>query len=136
MDHVERMKDGLAKIADGIAALNCGPAHFTLEVLFAAYYALVNDYARYKVGQRVALRATPTSATKPDSGWWSCRHFLVPDNPATVQRVWCDSDGRLRYDVEFDRETWINRDGQEQPVIAKHVFSMFETELTGWTDLA
>lgn len=133
MDHVERMKDGLEKIQDGLSQFNGGPASFTVDVLFAAYHTLITQYAPFKVHQRVELAAAPT--LKKDQGWWHCRHFLVPGNLATVEHVSCDSDGSLRFDVVFDRETWIDQNGEEQPVISKHMFSFFAHELTGYVEV-
>jgi hypothetical protein len=132
MDHIEKVKDGLDKIKEGFAQLNSCPASYSLDCLLAAYMTLVSEYAKFDVGQRVQLLEIPTSALNRESGWWHCRHFLVPGNPATVRHIACDSDGRLRYDVEFDRETWIDMKGIEQPVIAKHIFCLFERELSSY----
>lgn len=135
MDHVEKVKDGLAKIKEGFAQLNSGPASYTLDVLLAAYTTLVSEYAEFDVGQRVELREIPKSALDKNSGWYSCRHFLVPGNGGKIQHISCDSDGRLRYDVVFDRETWIDQQGKEQPVISKHVFCLFERDLISYEEI-
>ena len=129
-DHIEQFQQGIGKIQEGVSQLTKGPASFTLECLFAAYRTLINQYALFKVGERVVLRDTPAAALQQDSGWWFCRHFLIPGNGATVQHVTCDSSGKLQYDVVFDRETWIDREGKEQPVSSKHVFRLVETDLT------
>lgn len=128
-DHIEQVKDGIKKIQDGFSQINCGPVGYTLDVLLAAYDTLINKYAPFKVGDRVELLTTPKSANDKSSGWWHCRHFMVPGNTATVRTVSCSSDGLLRFDVEFDRETWIDSKGEEKPVISKHVFCIFESEL-------
>lgn len=135
-DHIDKLREGMKKVNDGFAIMNGGPMSFTLDCLLAAYATLVNEYAKFKVGGRVELRDIPKAAQDPSSGWWYCRHFLVPGNAATVQYVSCDIGGHLRYDVVFDRETWIDREGKEQPVITKHAFSLFEKELIGYEEIA
>ena len=134
-DHIDTLREGMEKVKDGFSMMNGGPMTFTLDCLLAAYNTLVNEYAAFKVGQCVELRAVPKAALVLESGWWHCQHFLVPGNEGTIRHVSCDSDGRLRYDVIFDRETWIDRDGKEQPVISKHVFSLFEKELIGYQEI-
>lgn len=126
-DHIDRMKTGLAQIRDGMDQLRGGPASFTLDVLFAAYRTLTTQYAPFTEGQRVALDSAPKLHS--GHGWWHCRHFLTPDNLATVRYVTCDSQGQLRFDVVFDRETWLDRDGVEQPVDRKSLFSFFAHDL-------
>jgi hypothetical protein len=135
MDHVEQMKDGIEKIKEGFSQLNTGPASYTLDCLLAAYHTLLTQYVPFKTGARVELREVPASAVKEKSGWWHCRHFLIPGNGATVQHVSCGSDGFVRYDIVFDRETWIDREGKEQPILTKHVFSLFEKELIGYKEI-
>ena len=134
-DHIDKLREGVEKVKDGFSMMNSGPMSFTLDCLLAAYHTLVNEYAAFKVGQRVELRAVPKAALVRDSGWWHCRHVLAPGNEGTIRHVLCDSDGRLRYDVLFDRETWIDRDGKEQPVISKHVFCFFEKELISYKEI-
>lgn len=128
-DHIDYMKEGMKKIQDGLAQMNAGPAGYTLDVLLAAYTTLINVYAPFKVGDRVQLKATPAAALDPKSGWWHCRHFLVPGSPGTVKGVSCDSAGRLRYDVRFDRESWIDASGRERAAANEYLFSLFEPDL-------
>ena len=135
MDHIEQLQDGIAKIKEGLSQFNAGPASFTMDCLFAAYHTLIDEYAHFKVGERVELKATPASAIKRESGWWHCQHFLIPGNGATVRHVKCDSKGRLRYDVVFDRETWIDIRGLEKPVSGKHAFCFFEHELVSYREV-
>ena len=135
-DHIDKLREGIEKVKDGFSMMNGGPMTFTLDCLLAAYNTLVNEYAAFKVGQRVELRDVPKAALDQGSGWWHCRHFLVPRNGGTIQHVSCSSDGHMRYDVVFDRETWIDRDGKEQPVISKHVFCLFEKELVSYEEIA
>ena len=129
-DHIDKLREGMEKVKDGFSMMSGGPMEFTLDCLLAAYSTLVNEYAAFKVGQCVELRAVPKAALDKGSGWWHCQHFMVPGNSATIQHVFCSIDGHVRYDVVFDRETWIDMQGNEQPVISKHAFCFFEKELT------
>lgn len=125
--HVEDMKEGLQLVMDGMRKFNGGPAEYTLDVLFAAYDALATRYAPFKVRDRVELVSPPI--VDAGSGWWWCRHFLVPGNIATVVQVRCDALGFLQFDVVFDRETWIDRNGHEQSVETRHSFCFSERSL-------
>jgi hypothetical protein len=135
-DHIDKLREGMEKVKDGFSMMIGGPMSFTLDCLLAAYNTLITEYAHFKVGERVELRDTPKAALKQECGWWHCRHFLVPGNEGTIQHVSCGSDGQLRYDVVFDRETWIDLDGKEQPVISKHAFCLYEKELVGYREIA
>ena len=124
-DHIDKLREGMEKVKDGFSMMNGGPMSFTLDCLLAAYKTLTEDYAAFRVGQLVAVR----DGYMPPEGWKHSRHFMVPANAATVCHVSVSSDGHLRYEVVFDRETWIDQRGLEQPVIQKHRYTFFEKEL-------
>jgi len=126
-DHIDKLREGMEKIKDGFSMMSGGPMSFTLDCLLAAYRTLTEDYAAFRVGQIVAVR----DGYVPPEGWKHVRHFMVPSNAATVCHVSVSSDGLLCYEVVFDRETWIDGDGREQPVILKHRYTFFEKELQG-----
>jgi hypothetical protein len=132
-DHIDKMREGLEKIKDGFSMMSGGPASFTLDCLLAAYIALTTKYVPFKVGQRVSVKNGFTVDTR--TGWVYCAHFMVPTNRATVTHVSCDSTGQVRYDIEFDSETWIDGKGMVQPVIQKHVFCFFEHELQSYVEI-
>jgi len=126
-DHIDKLREGMEKIKDGFSMMSGGPASFTLDCLLAAYRTLTEEYATFRVGQRV----TVCDGYVPPEGLKHDRHFMVPSNAATVCHVSVSTDGHLRYEVTFDRETWIDRDGVEKPVIQKHRYTFFEKELQG-----
>lgn len=91
-----------------------------------SYLSMFDRFCPFAVGDRVAL--TKTLDISEDSGWYSCRHFLIEGAVGTItQRGY--SDGQFQFYVTFDDETWIDRDDNEQPVDDKHVFSLSESVL-------
>ena len=115
--HVQDFKEGLKKIAEGYQQMNGGPASYTLDVLLAAYDALINDYAPFKVGQRIELKKAVDFDKCP--GWSGREHWMTPGARGIVRDVSCDSHGVLSFGIHFDNETWIDGKGEKHKVDSK-----------------
>jgi hypothetical protein len=127
MTNVDAITEGVKLIEQGMRRLSGGPLDYYLKQLVKARELLLTRFAPFKVGDRIILWHTPI--IEPESGWYCSRHFLVAGSLGTVKESDCDGEGRLRFYVEFDNETWIDYDGKEQPVISKHRFCFFEQQL-------
>jgi hypothetical protein len=96
------------------------------EVL-SSFRSLFDRFCPYSVGDRVKLKKDCRIDDR-NHGWYGCRHFLVKGAVGTVtERGYAD--GNFVFFIEFDRETWINRDGNQVLVTAKHVFNFGENSI-------
>lgn len=129
MMDVERFSKGMALMQEAISALSGGPVDYTLKCLLAAREALLTKYAPFKVGDRVVLAVTPKIDEKTAYGWLSSKHFLVKGSAGTVRSSDVRQDGRLMFEVEFDDESWIDRDGVRRPIDTKHTYGFGESSL-------
>ena len=125
-EYAERIKEAAAHFEKGNALLRHGPLEFYLREMVAAFEEFVARCARFREGDRVELVHALTFDAH--HGWKHCEHFLVPGNPATVEGV-AFRDRLFCYDLIFDRETWVNREGTEEPVSGKHRFLIAENKL-------
>lgn len=117
----EALKDGLEKIQAGLNILSGGPASYYIECVMKARELLLTKYAPFKAGDRVELAVTPEITKHKSYGWIGSKHFLVEGAKATVLTVDIDRHD-LTFGVEFDEETWIDRDGVKRPVSRKHSY--------------
>ena len=127
--NAERFSKGMALMQEALAIFSGGPFDHTLKCLLAAREALLMRYAPFKVGDRVELAVTPKIDADTAYGWQGSKHFLVKGAAGTVRASDVRSDGRLAFDVEFDDESWIDRDGTRRPVDAKHTYCFGESSL-------
>ena len=92
------------------------------------YYKGCMKASKFKIGDRVALK----EAWDGDApGWQHCKHFLIPNNHATVQS-YDYVNGKYVYDIEFDKETYKATyvGGCDYREIAdKHTFRFTQKEL-------
>jgi len=103
--------------------LRKGPASYyfsKLEVMLTGLFS----FAKFQIGDRVKLAADIDAK----GGWYHCAHFLKKGEMATVVDMDYDERG-FSYNVVFDNETWIDRDGVKQPVANKHSFGLYERHL-------
>ena len=110
-----------------MSLLRSGPMDYHLRRLAAAYELLLTRFSPCKVGDQVTL--LKAYDPKEVTGWSHCKHFLIPGSPATVRHVECSTEGILEFNLEFDRETWIDQEGKEQPVSMRHLFRFRENEI-------
>jgi hypothetical protein len=83
----------------------------------------------YKMGDRVALTKTPIINKNEGWGWLGSKHFLVQGAIATiVERDF--HDGHFIFGLHFDDETWIDNNGNKQPVDRHAMYMFWETYLT------
>lgn len=100
-----------------------GSMQWGVEQFISSYLSLFDRFCPLSVGDRVELvRNVPV---KESSGWYHCRHFLIKDATATVRNRGYKDD-HFTFDIEFDHETWIDQEGNEQPVKNKHTFYFTE----------
>lgn len=127
MSHYARViEEAAGHMQKGFDILNRGPLSFYLRELAAAYALLMDRFAPLKVGDRCALKETLD--LDKDSGWYPHRHFLIAGSKGTVVEADCGSNGFI-FDVHFDNETWIDRDGKEHPRDKAHSFRLSENNL-------
>ena len=126
--NTDNITEGVKLIEQGIAKLNSGPLDYTMKCLLAARDLLLNRFAPFKVGDRVTL--TKNLEISSGHSWYGFRHFLVPGEPATVESSDCNDDGKLRFFIVFDNETYI-QNGEKKPVMSdsKHSYMFFEGDL-------
>lgn len=112
---------GYDEIKKATAILGHGPTSYYIEKVEGYVNALFEVYAPFKVGDRVMI----IDDIHIGPGWESCRHFLVVGQKGYVQDVDYVK-YRFTADVVFDNETWIDSNGDEQPVTDKHCFHLSE----------
>ena len=83
------------------------------------------EYAKFKVGDRVKLRKSLTF--DDNHGWKHYEHMMKRGAKAIIIDV--DHDMEFTYDIEFDKETWVDWDGNVQPTTIKHTFHFSEALL-------
>ena len=91
-----------------------------------SYLSMFDRFCPHDVGDRVEL--TKNVPVEQSSGWYPSRHFLIQGGKGTIQSRGY-RDGKFSFDVEFDDETWIDSNGDEQEVSLKHVYGLNETYL-------
>lgn len=94
-----------------------GPADYYFERIMGYYEGCIKA-AKFKIGDRVELKDTVTD------GWNGRNHFMTAGAKATIMDVDYYK-GKYRYDIMFDKETWIKDwepDKGEYDVVDKHVF--------------
>lgn len=91
-----------------------------------SYLSMFERFCPFSVGDRVEL--INDVKVEEGSGWWGCKHFLVRGAKATVRERGY-SNGKFSFHIEFDRETWMDREGNEHPVTRKHIFHFSESSL-------
>lgn len=115
MSNVEEYAKQVIDIVDLINDVN--------KQVIDSYLSMFNRFCPFRIGDRVRL--IKTLDISPDSGWYHHRHFLTKDSPGTVvERGY--SDGRFTFYVTFDNETWIDSDGNKNPVENLHWFALNE----------
>ena len=82
-------------------------------------------YAKFKVDDRVKLRKTMKFDN--DHGWKHCEHFMKRGVRATIAAI--DYDTEFTYDIIFDKETWMDHEGNVEDVGSRHTFHFSETSL-------
>ncbi len=130
MDGNDNVKEGIRLLTEGMSKLSHGPFEYYLTCLVQARDLLLTRFAPFKVGDRVAI--CRKLDIKPDSAWFACLHYLKPGSIGTVHSSEVDRDGRLRFDVVFDDESWVDRDnGSVHPIEEKdrHTYCMFEGDI-------
>jgi len=86
-----------------------------------SYLSMFDRFCPFKEGDRVEL----VKDVNAKGGWAPSNHFLIKGSPGTITSRGYDDD-KFTFYVEFDNETWVDREGEEQPVIHKHVFGFNE----------
>lgn len=123
--NAKNVKEAMELIDKGIGMLRRGPFDFYMQRLTDCYDLLIERFAPFKVGDRVLLTRTPEINEKTAPGWIGSKHFLVKGAIGTVREVYCDGK-EFGFQIEFDDETWLDRDGKAQPVSQKHTYHFRE----------
>lgn len=120
-EKLQEMVDAINNVKDAFDNFNSvmegGPASYYFERM-TEYYEGCIKAAKFKIGDRVELKETVTD------GWNSRNHFMTAGAKATIKDVDYYK-GKYRYDIMFDKETWIKDwgpDKGEVDVVDKHVF--------------
>lgn len=99
-----------------------------LNEVFSSYNSMFDRFCPFKVGDRVELAKTPIIGEDSAPGWVGCKHFLIAGAKGVVrERGYCED--HFVFDVEFDNESWIDKEGKIAPVTLKHVFRFSEKML-------
>lgn len=125
----EEAKRGIDLIKQGLDLLGKGPLDYYLKQLTMTYDAYI-ALSPFKVGDRVTLVAKPNT----NNNWNSSKHFLVPGEPATIRSIGAFN-GKREYDIEFDNESWVDKDGKVHPPINKHTYHFGESWLVALPDV-
>lgn len=77
----------------------------------------------FRPGDRVVLTKTPEITPEKSWGWMGAKHYLIEGSKGIIRNVDFSADDKslLGY-VEFDDETWIDKDGVKHPPREKHVY--------------
>ncbi len=125
LKYAEDLNNIKAKITELSELLNrC--VGFELNEVLESYASMFSRFCPFEVGDRVQLKENIDPPE--DSGWYGSRHFLIKGAIATV-RDRGYQDGSFCFGVEFDNETWIDQDGEINPVINKHLFYLPEDSI-------
>ena len=126
---IEDITKGLEGVRDAMDNLNGilsgGPASYYYERIID-YYKGCMKAAKFRKGERVELKEDVDLSDC--SGWVSSKHFLIKGSVATVRDV-DYYQGKYRYDIEFDDETWIDHEGNKQIPSKKHWFCFYQKSL-------
>lgn len=85
---------------------------------FGEYRDGLMSHSPLQPGDRVVLAIPPRITPQKSWGWMGHKHYLIEGAIGTVREIdWSGgTDGHFRCAVEFDGESWIDRDGQPQPI--------------------
>lgn len=105
-----------------------GSFGWCIEQVIDSYLSLFDRFSPYQIGDRVKL--IKSCDVNEDSGWYNSRHYLIKGSKATVKGRGY-RDGKFTFEIMFDDETWIDREGCKKSVSQKHSFGFSETMLVG-----
>lgn len=121
-NHLNVVKSKISEL-DNLLSKDFG---FKLNTVLESYSSLFNRFCPFSVGDRVQLKEDINPPK--DDGWYSSRHFLVKSAIATVRA--CDYRNDLFFfGLEFDDESWIDREGNVKPVTSKHIYYLSENKI-------
>jgi len=132
MAEVEQYAQDLKDIMKELTALSnrirpgCSPSEWSLDQVMNSFLSIFDRFCPLKIGDRVEL--VKNLPIEESSGWYSCRHFLIRGAMGTVEDRGYRDD-KFTFDIIFDNETWIDREGVEREVDRKHTFSLSEDVL-------
>jgi hypothetical protein len=115
MNKIDRVKEGARLLQQGMNLLSEGPLSYYLEDIAGSVDYLMARFSPIKEGDRVELIDTPLIDEETAWGWMASKHFLVAGAQGVARVVECGRNGICVY-VEFDDQTWIDREGVKRPV--------------------
>jgi hypothetical protein len=142
MNTIVSVEENLSELHRLITVLSDPNFLYLLRKHEVAYKAVIEHYARFKVGERIQLVRAPDFSKAP--GWQGSQHFLIAGARGTVMESDISvNSGKLRYNFEFDSESWRDAQGIIHPIAVRHMYSfgedMLEPEVVPgcvfeWTD--
>ena len=129
MADVEEYADDLKELTglfDAAAKKARDLAGFKVEQIVESYQFMFDRFCPLKVGQRVMLTTAPDFERAP--GWRHCKHFLVPGAEGVVKNRGY-SNNHFVFDIEFDDQSYIDRNDEEIPLGEKCTFRFREADL-------
>lgn len=123
-DYANELNDFYGKMRD-LEKSTPSEFGYKLSSVLSSYHEIFSRFCPYKIGDRVQLIKPPIIEIVP--GWRGSRHFLVEGAIATVRG--CDwRKGQFVFDLEFDDESWIDREGKVHLIAPRqrHLFSFGE----------
>lgn len=125
---IENVKQAATHMQKAMQLLSSGPLDYYLTEMAGAHDFMMARCCPYKIGDRVELAVTPNINERDSWGWMASKHFLIEGSPGVVMITECGSNG-FKFAVVFDNETWIDREGNKQPVDRKHSYYFGEKSL-------
>lgn len=125
---LDNLAAGIKLIEQAVGKFSQGPLSYYIEKMNCYTDALFNRFAPFKVGDKVRLTTTPEITETKSWGWMGAEHFLVKGAQGMVKDVDYHNNWFFA-NVEFDDETWKDKDGVCRLVDEKSIFVFAETFL-------
>lgn len=127
-DKLQEMVNAINTVSDSFdtfnKVMNGGPSSYYFERMIDFYDGCMKA-SKFKPGDRVKLKESVTD------GWNGRNHFMIAGAKATIMEVDYYK-GKYRYDIMFDKETWIKdwgSDKGEVDIVDKNVFGFEQKQL-------
>ena len=101
--NLDKVRKAAKMMRDAQDILSGGPLDYYLTELAAAHELLMTQYAPFKVGDRVRLKATPEITETVRDGWLHYKTLLVAGAVGVVVTADCGSRGFM-FGIMFDAD--------------------------------
>ena len=113
-------------LAEDVRKIGNGSSVWAVGQTIESFLSIFNRFCPFEIDDSVELTKAPP--IEEGSGWWSCRHFLVPGAQGKItDRGY--SKGKFTFHVSFEEESYIMPDGKRVSCPHEHRFLFPETML-------